>query len=90
MISTLVGGFSSDTQKVKIKRLVGVCRPWGSFSANFSPDFAPAYFWLFGRIKTGLTGRSFAEPEALLEGVREYLERIPAAELTAVFEDWFD
>jgi hypothetical protein len=38
----------------------------------------------------GLTGRSSAEPEELLEGVREFLEGIPAAELTAVFEGWID
>jgi hypothetical protein len=55
-----------------------------------SPDLAPSDFWLFGRIKTGLTGRSFAEPEELLEGVREFLEGIPAAELTAAPEDWID
>jgi hypothetical protein len=42
---------------------------------------------------TGLAGRSFAEPEELLElleGVREFLEVIPAAELTAGFEGWID
>jgi hypothetical protein len=55
-----------------------------------SPDLAPSDFWLFGRIKTGLAGRSFAEPEELLEGVREFLEGIPAVELTEVFEGWID
>jgi hypothetical protein len=50
-----------------------------------SPDLAPSDFWLFGRIKTGL-----AEPEELLEGVREFMERIPDAELTVVFEGWID
>jgi hypothetical protein len=29
----------------------------------YSPELAPPDFWLFGRIKTGLAGRSFAEPE---------------------------
>jgi hypothetical protein len=29
----------------------------------------PSDFWLFGRIKTGFAGRSFAELEELLEGV---------------------
>jgi transposase len=52
----------------------------------YSPDLAPLDLWLFGRIKTGLAGRSFAEPEALLEGVREFLEGIPAVELAVVFE----
>jgi hypothetical protein len=29
----------------------------------YSPYLAPSDFWLFARIKTGLAGRSFAEPE---------------------------
>jgi hypothetical protein len=28
----------------------------------YSPDLAPSDFWLFERIKTGLAGRSLAEP----------------------------
>jgi hypothetical protein len=43
-------------------------------------------FWLFKCIKTGLAGRSFAQPEELFEGVPEFLEGIPANELRAVFE----
>jgi histone-lysine N-methyltransferase SETMAR len=39
----------------------------------WNPDFAPSDFWLFGCIKPGLTGRSFAEPAELLEGVREFI-----------------
>jgi hypothetical protein len=56
----------------------------------YSPDLAPSDFWLFGRIKTGLAGRSFAEPEELLESVREFLGGILGAELTAGFEGWID
>jgi hypothetical protein len=56
----------------------------------YSPDLAPSNFWLLGRIKTGLAGRSFAEPEEASEGVREFLEGIPVAELMAVFEGWID
>jgi hypothetical protein len=56
----------------------------------YRPDFAPSYFWLFGRIKTGFAGRSFGEPEELLEGVREFLEEIHAPELMMVFEGWID
>jgi hypothetical protein len=52
----------------------------------YSPDLAPSDFWLLGRIKTGLDGRSFAEPKDLLKGIRESLEGIPAVELTAIFE----
>jgi hypothetical protein len=58
-----------------------------------SPDLALSDFWLFRRIKTGLTGRSSAEPEELLklsEGVREFLEGMPTAELTAVSDGWID
>jgi hypothetical protein len=54
---------------------------------------APSDFWLSWRIKTGLAGRSFTQPDELfelLEGVREFLEELPAAELTAVFDGWID
>jgi histone-lysine N-methyltransferase SETMAR len=40
----------------------------------YSPDLALSDFWLFARIKTELAGRSFTEPEELLEGVREFME----------------
>jgi hypothetical protein len=50
----------------------------------------PAELWLFGCIDTGPAGRSFAEPETLFEGVREFLEGIYSAESTAVLEDWVD
>jgi hypothetical protein len=56
----------------------------------YSPDLAPSDFWLFGRIKTGIAGRSFTEPEELLECIGAFLEGIPAAELTAVFGSWID
>jgi histone-lysine N-methyltransferase SETMAR len=52
----------------------------------YSPDLAPSGFWLFERIRTGLAGRGFVEPEELLEGVREFLEGIPVAELAEIFE----
>jgi hypothetical protein len=54
----------------------------------YSPDLVPSDFWLFGHIKVGLAGRSFAEPEDRLESVRKLLDGIPAAEFTAVFEGW--
>jgi hypothetical protein len=47
-------------------------------------------FWLLGRIKTGLAGPGFVEPEELFEDIRKFLERIPAAELTAVFKGSID
>jgi histone-lysine N-methyltransferase SETMAR len=77
--------FSKVTEQFSIEdQLVHVSHP------PYSPDLAPSDSWLFGRIKTGLAGRSFAEREELLEGVREFLEGVPAAELTAVFESWID
>jgi hypothetical protein len=51
---------------------------------------APSDFWLCGRLKTGLAGRDFAEPEEFFERVREFLERTSAAELMVVFEGWID
>jgi hypothetical protein len=35
----------------------------------YSPDLAPSDFWLFGHMKAGLAGQSFAEPEGLFEGI---------------------
>jgi hypothetical protein len=61
----------------------------GMFPTILIAPTLPSDFWMFGRNKTGLAGRSFAEPEELfklLEGVREFLEGIPAAELTVDFE----
>jgi hypothetical protein len=55
-----------------------------------NPDLAPSDFWLFGPVKTALDGGGFAEPEELFEGVREFREGIPAAELTAIFEGWIN
>jgi histone-lysine N-methyltransferase SETMAR len=60
---------------------------------SYSPNLAPSDFWLFEYIKTGLAGRSVVEPEELLElleGVRAFLEGIPAGELTVVFEGGID
>jgi hypothetical protein len=77
--------FSKVTEQLFIEnQLLHVPHP------PYSPDLAPSDFWRFGRIKTGLAGRSFAEPEELLEGAREILEGIPAAELRAVFKGWVD
>jgi hypothetical protein len=77
--------FSRVTEQFFIKnQLLHVPHP------SYSPNLVLLCFWRFGRIKTGLAGRSFAAPEALLEGVREFLEGIPAAELTVLFEGWID
>jgi hypothetical protein len=46
-------------------------------------------FWLFGRIKIGLAGCRFANPEELFDDIREFLEGIPAGDLM-FFEGWID
>jgi hypothetical protein len=51
-----------------------------------SPNLTLSDFWLFGRRKARLTGHSFAEPEGLLEGPREFLEGISAHELRTIIE----
>jgi hypothetical protein len=53
--------FSKVTKQFFIEnQLLHVPHPTSSL------NLAPMEFWLFGRIKTGLTGRSFTEPEKLL------------------------
>jgi hypothetical protein len=42
----------------------------------YSPDFAPWDFWLFGHVNTPLVGRTFDEPEQLLEAITEFLNEI--------------
>jgi histone-lysine N-methyltransferase SETMAR len=77
--------FSKATEQFLIEnQLLHVSHP------PYSPDLALSDFWPFGHIKTGLAGRSFAEPKEFLGGVREFLEGIFAAELMAVFEGWVD
>jgi histone-lysine N-methyltransferase SETMAR len=77
--------FSKVTERFFIEnQLLHVPRP------PYSPDLAPSDFWLFRRIKTGFAGRSLNGPKELLEGVREFMEGIPVAELTVVCEGWID
>jgi hypothetical protein len=57
---------------------------------SYNPDLVLSDLWLFRHVKPGLADRSFAQPEELLEGVREFLDGIPADELTAIFEGWID
>jgi transposase len=38
---------------------------------SYSPDIAPSDFWLFDRVKNSLAGRTFDEPEQLLEAITE-------------------
>jgi histone-lysine N-methyltransferase SETMAR len=54
----------------------------------YSPDLVPSDFWLFGRIKTALTGAKFDEPEQLLNAITEFLNTISVEELRAAFDEW--
>jgi hypothetical protein len=56
----------------------------------YSQDLAPSDFWLFGRIKTALTGAKFDEPEQLLNAITEFLNTISVEELRAVFDEWVE
>jgi hypothetical protein len=53
----------------------------------YSPDLSPSDFWLFGHMKAGLAGQSFAEPEEILEGRVAFLEEVQISELRLVFHD---
>jgi transposase len=54
----------------------------------YSPDLAPADFWLFGYLKFMLEGHSFETAEELQEKVTEILMSIPTSTFGAVFEEW--
>jgi hypothetical protein len=56
----------------------------------YSPDQAPSDFWLFGYMKVGLAGQSFAEAEGLFEGILAFLEEIQVSELKLVFHHWVE
>jgi hypothetical protein len=51
----------------------------------YSPDLAPSDFWLFGHMKAGLVGQSFAEPERFFEGIMYFLEEVQVSELKLIF-----
>jgi hypothetical protein len=53
----------------------------------YSPDFAPADFWLFGYLKMMLEGNSFQTAEELQEKVTDILVSIPTSTFRAVFEE---
>jgi hypothetical protein len=56
----------------------------------YSPDLAPPDFWLFGCIKTALSGAKFDEPDQLLNAITELLNTISVEELRAVFDEWVE
>ena len=54
----------------------------------FSPDIAPADFYLFGYIKGLLAGRSFSSIDELLSAVIGILNEISEIQLMKVFKEW--
>jgi hypothetical protein len=55
-----------------------------------SPDIALSDFRLFGYMKNSLAGRTFDEPEQLLEAITEFLDEIQPSELEALFSHWVE
>ncbi len=45
----------------------------------YSPDLAPSDFYLFGRLKSDLQGMRFADNDAVIQTVREWIRRQPQA-----------
>jgi hypothetical protein len=54
----------------------------------FSPDLAPSYFYLFGKLKTTLMRSVFENEQELLDAVMRVLGRITCDELESVFDEW--
>jgi hypothetical protein len=52
---------------------------------SYSPDPAASDFWLFDHVKTSLVGRTFDEPEQLLEAITEFLNEIQLLEVVPGF-----
>jgi hypothetical protein len=56
----------------------------------YIPDIALSSFWLFGHVKTFLAGRTFDEPEQLLEAITQFWDEIQSSELEVVFSHWIE
>jgi hypothetical protein len=54
----------------------------------FSPDLAPADFWLFGYLRVMLEGSSFETAQELQGKATGILMSIPTSTFRAVFEEW--
>jgi transposase len=56
----------------------------------YSPDLAPADFFLFGYVKRKLMGYHAESPSELLICIRVILSEIPRETLYAVFLEWME
>lgn len=54
----------------------------------YSPDLAPADFWLFPKLKSCLRGRTFSNRQALGQAVGQVLNSITKEEWSKCFEEW--
>ena len=54
----------------------------------YSPDLAPADFWLFGYLKRQLG--TYSDPKSLQQAVTKELRLIPTNEYQKTFQKWID
>jgi hypothetical protein len=52
----------------------------------FSPDLAPSYFYLFGKLEMALMDTAITDDDKLLQSVMEVFNGIPREEFEPVFE----
>jgi hypothetical protein len=54
----------------------------------YSPDLAPADFWLFPKLKSVLKGKRFLDVEDIKSSVKKFLTDIPVQDSKNCFEQW--
>jgi hypothetical protein len=55
---------------------------------RYSPDLAPADFWLFAKLKSVLKGKPFLDIDDIKSSVKKILEGIPVQDFKICFEQW--
>jgi hypothetical protein len=64
---------------MKIKRLTHL---------SYSPELHPCDLWLFGRGKTALRDRTFADADTVVEALTNLLDEVTFGELQSIFQNW--
>jgi histone-lysine N-methyltransferase SETMAR len=59
------------------------------FHPPYSPDLAPADFFLFGHIKEQLRGHDFVSPEEAVRAYEDLVKNIPTKMWNSTFQNWF-
>ena len=67
--------------RMKIERLV---------QPPYSPDLSPCDFWFFGRAKTALQNRRFANADEVIEALTNLWDSVTFEELHSVFLNWIE